>query len=75
MNILEHKGNYLILKEYNILKLYSYKSLVCIYDTEKKQFEDVPYMFVNDDGDPCSHSSTTARHISKFKNYIINKGY
>ena len=74
-NILEHKNNYLIIKEYNLIKLYSYKSLVSIYDTEKKQFKDVPYTFINEDGDSCSHSSTTTRHISKFKNYIFNKEF
>ena len=70
MNILENKGNYIIIKEYNFIKLYSYKSLVSVYDTEKKQFEDVPYTYINEDGDSCSHSSTTKRHQNKFRKYI-----
>ena len=73
MNILEHKSNYLIIKEYNLIKLYSFKSLVSIYDTEKKQFEDVPYTFKDVYGNSCSHSSTTTRHLNKFRNYILNK--
>ena len=68
--ILENKSNYLIVKEYNLIKLFSYKSLVSVYDTETKTFEDVPYTFINDDGDPCSQSSTTKRHQNKFKKYI-----
>ena len=74
MNILESKNNYLIIKEYNLIKLYSYKSLVSVYDTEKKQFEEVPYTFINVYGSSCSYSKTTSRHLNKFKHYIINKG-
>ena len=72
--IIEHKTNYTIIKENNLIKLYSYKSLVSIYDTESKTFEDVPYEFLNEDGNPCSYSSTTTRHQIKFKNYVINRG-
>ena len=69
-NILESKSNYVIIKEYNLIKLYSYKSLVSIYDTETKTFEEVPYNYINDNGDPCSYSRTTARHQIKFKKFI-----
>lgn len=74
-NILEHKGNYLIIKEYNFIKLYSYKSLVSVYNTDTKQFSDVPYNFLDEDGNSSSYSSTTTRHINKFKNYILSRGY
>lgn len=74
MNILEHKGNIIIVKEDNFIKLFSFKSLVCIYNTCTKQFEDVPYTFKNLYGAFCSYSVTTTRHIIKFKNYIINRG-
>ena len=69
-NILENKTNYTIIKEYNLIKLYSFKSLVSVYDTEKKQFEDVPYTFINEDGTSSSYSSTTTRHLNKFKKFI-----
>ena len=69
-NILEHKGNYLIIKENNLIKLFSFKSLVSVYDTDTKQFEDVPYTFLNVNGVSSSHSKTTTRHITKFKKYI-----
>ena len=69
-NILENRSNYLIVKENNLIKLFSFKSLVSIYDTEKKQFEEVPYTFINNDGDPCSYSLTTKRHQDKFKKFI-----
>lgn len=72
--ILENKSNYLIIKENNFLKLFSYKSLVSVYNTETKQFEDVPYTFININGVSSSYSKTTTRHISKFKNFIINRG-
>ena len=75
MNILEHKTNYIIVKENNLIKLFSFKSLVSVYDTEKKQFEEIPYTYINDNGISCSHSSTTTRHVNKFRRYIINKGY
>ena len=68
--ILENKSNYLIVKEYNLIKLFSYKSLVSVYDTETKTFEGVPYTFKDTDGNSCSHSSTTSRHVNKFKKYI-----
>lgn len=68
--ILENKGNILIIKEYNLIKLYSYKNLVSKYNLETKIFEDVPYTFKNVYGDQCSYSSTTSRHINKFKNFI-----
>lgn len=70
MNILERKSNYLIIKEYNLIKLYSYKSLVSIYDTETNEFNEVPYTFINVNGVSSSRSSTTTRHINKFKKYI-----
>ena len=70
MNILEHKSNFLIIKEYNLIKLYSYKSLVCIYDTDTKEYKDVPYTFINVYGTSSGHSKTTSRHINKFKQFI-----
>ena len=73
-NILENRSNYLIIKEYNLIKLYSFKSLVSVYDTETKEFKNVPYTFLNTDGTSSSYSSTTSRHINKFKNYIFNRG-
>ena len=72
--ILEHKGNILIIKEDNILKLYSFKSLVSVYDTETKEYKDIPYTYINGDGNSCSYSVTTTRHQIKFKNYILNRG-
>ena len=72
--ILENKTNYLILKEYNFIKLYSYKSLVSIYNIETKTFNDLPYTFKNIDGTFSNYSVTTTRHQIKFKNYIINMG-
>ena len=69
-NILENKSNYLIIKENNLIKLYSFKSLVCIYGTETKTFEEVPYTFINVNGTSSSHSKTTSRHINKFKKFI-----
>ena len=68
--ILENKTNFLIMKEYNLIKLYSYKSLVSIYNLETRTFKEVPYTFNGVHGSSCSHSMTTARHINKFKNYI-----
>lgn len=68
--ILENRSNFIILKEYNLIKLYSYKSLVSIYDTEKKQFEEVPYTYRDVYGNTCSHSMTTQRHLNKFKKFI-----
>lgn len=73
-NILEHKGNYLIIKEYNLIKLYSYKSLVSVYDTDTKNFKEVPYTYKNIYGNPCSNSKTTTRHQIKFKQFILNRG-
>ena len=72
MNILENKGNMIIIKENNFLKLFSFKSLVCIYDTEKKQFEEVPYTFINIYGTSSSYSKTTTRHLNKFKKFITS---
>ena len=72
--ILENRSNYLIVKEYNLIKLYSFKSLVSVYDTEKKQFENVPYTFINVHGTSSSYSSTTTRHLNKFKKFIIDRG-
>ena len=69
-NILKNKSNYLIIKENNLIKLFSFKSLVSVYDTETKQFENVPYTFINVNGTSSSHSSTTTRHVNKFKKYI-----
>lgn len=73
-NILESKTNYLIIKENNLIKLFSYKSLVAIYDTENRTFKDVPYTFININGVSSSYSETTSRHLTKFKNYILNRG-
>ena len=70
MSILENRSNYVIVKEYNLIKLYSYKSLVSVYNTDTKQFENIPYEYVNINGTSCSHSSTTKRHQDKFKKYI-----
>jgi len=69
-NILEHKTNYLIIKDNNFIKLYSYKSLVSQYDLETKIFEDIPYTFKSINGVFCTHSPTTKRHINKFKKFI-----
>lgn len=74
-NILENKTNYIIIKEYNLIKLYSFKSLVSVYDIDTKEFEEVPYNYINEDGNTCSYSKTTSRHINKFKNYILNRGF
>ena len=71
-NILENKSNYLIIKEYNLIKLYSFKSLVCIYDNETKTFESVPYTFINVCGTSSSNSKTTQRHVNKFRKYITD---
>lgn len=68
--ILESKSNYLIIKEYNLIKLYSYKSLVSVYNTATKQFEEVPYTYINVYGTSSSHSKTTSKHINKFKKFI-----
>lgn len=68
--ILENRSNYIIIKEYNLIKLYSYKSLVSIYNLETKIFEDIPYTYRDVYGNACSHSMTTARHINKFKKFI-----
>ena len=68
--ILENKSNYLIMKENNLIKFYSFKSLVSVYDIETKTFKDIPYNFINIYGNVCSHSSTTTRHQNKFKKYI-----
>ena len=70
MNILENKTNFIIIKENNLIKLFSFKSLVCIYDTETRTFKDVPYTFKNVYGNACSQSKTTSRHINKFKKFI-----
>lgn len=69
-NILESKTNYIIIKEDNYIKLYSFKSLVSIYDTETKTIESVPYTYKDINGNTCSHSPTTTRHLEKFKKYI-----
>lgn len=73
--ILEHKTNYIIIKENNLFKLFSFGSLVSIYDTETKAFKEVPYTFTDVYGKICSHSSTTTRHVNKFKKYILDGGY
>lgn len=72
--ILEQKTNYLIIKEYNLIKLFSYKSLVSVYNTDTRTFEDVPYTYINVYGVSSSYSVTTTRHIIKFRNYILNRG-
>lgn len=74
MSILENKGNILIIKEDSLIKLYSYKSLVCIYNMDTKKFEDVPFTFTNVNGTSSNYSVTTTRHIIKFRNYVINRG-
>ena len=68
--ILENRSNFLIIKEDNFLKLFSYKSLVSVYNTESKTFEEVPYEYITINGVSSSYSSTTTRHINKFKKYI-----
>ena len=35
-DILENKNNFLIIKDNDLIKLYSFKSLVCIYNITKK---------------------------------------
>ena len=69
-NILENRSNYIIIKEYNLIKLYSYKSLVSIYNLETKIFEDIPYTYRDVYGNSCSRSKTTTRHQNKFKKFI-----
>ena len=68
--ILENKTNFIILRENNLVKLYSFKSLVSVYDTETKDLKEIPYTFVNVYGNICSQSKTTARHLNKFKKFI-----
>ena len=68
--ILESKTNYTIIKEDNYIKLYSYKSLVSVYNTDTKHFENLPYTFINVNGVSSSHSKTTSRHINRFKKFI-----
>ena len=68
--ILENKSNFLIIKEYNLIKLYSFKSLVSIYNTETKTFKEVPYTYIDINGVSSSHSRTTARHLDKFRKFI-----
>ena len=68
--ILENKTNFLIIKDNEFVKLYSFKSLVSIYDIATKTFEDIPYTFKDVYGNTCSRSSTTTRHINKFKKFI-----
>lgn len=69
-NILENKSNYLIVKDNNLIKLYSFKSLVSVYNTDTKLFENIPYNFKDVYGNSCSYSSTTKRHQNKFKQFI-----
>ena len=45
------------------IKLFSYDSLVLIYNLLNKEFEDVEYF---------PHSQTTTKHIKEFKQQIIN---
>ena len=68
--ILENKNNYIVTKEYNLIKLYSYSSLVSIYDIETKDLKEVPYTFKDVYGNTCSQSKTTTRHLNKFKKFI-----
>ena len=68
--ILENKTNFLILKDNNLLKLYSFKSLVSVYNLETNKFKDIPYTFTDVYGNSCSQSKTTARHINRFKKFI-----
>ena len=70
MNILEHKSNYLIIRDNDLIKLYSFKSLVSVYDTDTKTYKEVPYEYITINGVSSSHSKTTSRHINKFKQYI-----
>lgn len=69
-NILENKNNYLIIKDNDLIKLYSFKSLVSIYNTDTKIFEEVPYNFITINGTSSSSSRTTSRHINKFRKFI-----
>ena len=68
--ILENKNNYTVIQDNEFIKLYSFKSLVCVYDTGKKQFENIPYTYKDVYGNTCSRSSTTTRHLNKFKKFI-----
>ena len=68
--ILEHKTNYLIIKEDNFLKLFSFKSLVSKYNLLTNELELVPYTFINVYGTSSNYSVTTKRHINKFKRFI-----
>ena len=68
--ILENKSNYLIIKEYNFIKLFSFQSLVSVYNTDTKTFKDVPYTFKDVYGNSSSYSKTTSRHLNKFRKFI-----
>ena len=74
MAILENKSNYIIIKENDLIKLFSYTSLVCVYNTITKTFENITYSFENAKNEVKTFSKTTNKHITQFKNYIINKG-
>ena len=71
-NILENKSNYLIIKEDNYIKLFSYKSLVSKYNLLTNELELLPYTFININGNSSSSSKTTSRHLNKFKKYITD---
>ena len=75
VKILENKSNYLIVKENNLIKLFSYRSLVAICNTDLKTLEEIPYKFLNINGITKTHSMTTARHINKFIKFLTKNDY
>lgn len=74
-DILENKTNFLIIKDKELIKLYSFKSLVCIYNITKKIYENLEYSFNDINGNIKTYSRTTQKHISKFKTFILNNKY
>lgn len=70
MNILEHKTNYIIIKEDDYIKLFSFKSLVSVYNLITNELEEMPYEYITINGVSSSYSKTTSRHLNKFKKYI-----
>lgn len=51
--------------EYPFIKLYSYNTLVCVYDQDMKECIDQDY---------SHHSYTTNRHVREFKKQV-SEGY
>ena len=74
-DILENKTNFLIIRDNDLIKLYSYKSLVCIYNITKKIYENLEYSFNDINGNIKTYSRTTQKHLSKFKTFILTNKY